>query len=129
MAFKPNETAATTLGSDCGSTETLHTYDIFRAGDSQWHNYETGEKMDGTGTKDSPGDDTVYIYASTDASVLTDTNVYQRVTLESPLVIEQNVKTTTVFEPDYRDKIYDDNGTTDGGHCWMAQGGIEFKEI
>lgn len=122
MVFKP-DTIAVNLHPGCTDTDNEYTFDIYRDGDENdgtWNDIN-GESIDATGTPSSPGEDIVYLFASTDPSLVSSNigvNINQTMTLTSTLIAPGD---TTLFV-DFTDKVTDYSGL-----CWVEAPEVGFQ--
>lgn len=106
LRFVPNSTAVTAFPGVC-STGVTSTFDIYRtdSGDAGLWKDKDGNAIAASGVGNTPGDDTVFIYATTNAASVTGGAIgahsNQTVTLTGNLVVPGN----TTFYIDFADGI------------------------
>jgi hypothetical protein len=115
LRFRPDETAATGA---CGTTESEHTYDLYRSDQmagGTWKNLE-GQQVTAKGALASPEADVVTLFASTDpdeAIAARQLSPSQIIPLAAPI----QVPGETTFYADYENGVLEDSGV-----CTLADG-------
>lgn len=116
MAFVPDADAVAAKQPTC-LADTKYYFDTYREVRSAWKDMD-GNPITATGTVDSPGEDTVYYFISTDPSqVGSKADSGQTVTLETPLVVPG----ATTMQIQLKDSV-----TTNAGHCWLDKMNLKF---
>lgn len=124
LSFRADATAVA-AHSACVSTDTTHTFDTYRDGDSTdglWLTLD-GTSIDATGSTSEPGEDTTYTFFSTDTAAIRTTagttpHAHQRITLSSALVVPG----AATLYMDYTNGI-----GTSNGNCSIVSGSIGFR--
>ncbi len=120
FSFKPDTTAESNVPGGVCEAGVAHEMDIYRDGepdDGQWTDLD-GIAIDGTGSMTTAGNDTVYIFASTDSTAVT--TRYPAIALSSALVVPG----ATTFYITFEDQF---SVAWQGGDCWVEAPTMGFK--
>jgi len=121
FTFKANATAAANVpGGVCvaGVDTQMDIYRNAEPDDGNWKDVN-GTAIDATGTVATPGEDVVYIFASTNPAAITvATDDYQEVTLASAMVVPGQATFYTNFN---------DQFSVNGANCWIESPTMGFR--
>jgi hypothetical protein len=119
IRFKADQTAVD-AHAGCADTDTTYTFDTAREGSTLVD--LDGTVTNATGTAATPGEDTQYVFITTDPTALSSPYSDHGMTLTSALEVPGNL---TLYV-DFTDQI--SNNTDDGGnYCWVEQPAVGFR--